>query len=489
MISSRLSLFLIWGLALLSLVACSTLNPTRVPNVSLNVNPQQGQAPLTITASAQASDPDGDSLTYTWFVGNERIIGTNRLTTTLHDAGNVPISVVVSDGRASNSAQQMIIVTGSAPPNDGDNDDGGDDGDSSDDGDNPINARFNVTRDQTLTVSLSANYPPASDITYRWDFGDGNTFTASDSAGATVNHTYNSTGRYRVQLEVRRQGENARTSQTITLNPDDSDNPDTPSTPRPNDAPDVVIMGFAGRCGSNDAFFSCDAPRVNRAYLDTQPQPGTLQALQSNLEQQGYSVTIRSFVGRLSADEPSITVPAPDGYLEAEAYVQEVYDNWIRNQTDPTRLIVVGHSHGAVWMNLLLLNHPDIPFDYAISLDGVCSFWWADHEDAINAHYGSSRRPLEGDPCNSFVLPNIGSVRDLDDVIPDNVRINLEVQSSPTSLPFDDQNNFRLDGGQQDIYRFIASQTHTGINGVHQANRDAMNWVNRQITSLGFEGN
>lgn len=448
---------------LLSLIACSTLNPTRVPTVTLNVNPTQGQAPLTITASAQASDPDGDSLSYTWYVNDERIAASNRLDYTVTEAGNVLVSVSVSDGNASARAQQMIVITAA-------------------DTSTPLDASFTVTREQDLAVTFNAAYPPTNNVTYTWNFGDGSTFSARGISGASVNHTYTNAGIYEVQLELSQQSNRTQSSQTIDLTA-------IPDPPRPNDAPDVVIIGFAGRCGVNDPFYSCDAPRANRPYLDALPQPSTLQALQSNLEQQGYSVTIRSFVGRLSAAEASTSAPAPEGYLEAEAYINEVYNTWIRNQANPTRLIAVGHSHGAVWMNLLLLNQPDIPFDYAISLDGVCSFWWADHEPAISAHYGSQGRPrplAQGDPCNSFALPGLGSLRDLDDVIPTNVGVNLEVQASPVTIPFDDQINFRLDGSRRDIFTYVAKQTHSGNTGVQQANGEAMRWVNAQINQYGF---
>lgn len=451
-------------LLMLGLVACSTITAHYTPTVTMTLSPQQGSAPLVTLASARANDPNRGTLSYVWRVNGEIVAERgNTLTYTFAETGNHTISVTVSDGKSSTYSEQSVSVatTPAAAVN------------------TSGSADFRVNQ-QGRNVTFNA-LNATENTTFAWDFGDGTVYRERGQRGANISHRYTAVGRYQVTLEVSRAGVTVNSRQTITITDE----------PRLADVPDIIILGFSGRCGNDDASaLACDAPRENRAYLDNFIRPATLPSLQSHLANQGHQVIYRSFVARLSADEPSIFAPPPPGYLEAEAYLQEVYDKWIRGQDNPPRLIVLGHSHGAVWMNLLLFNHPQITFDYAISLDGICTLWWNDHTHAINNYYRQSGRSLprmleQGSVCNSITLAN-GNHYDLEDVIPDNVRINLEVQASPMSFLNDDQLNIRRDGSRRGIYSMTADQAHTGSNGVHQSDGAAMRWVTDHIDMLGF---
>jgi len=466
-------------LLLLGLVACS-LSANHVPTVTLTVTPQEGQAPFTTTAQAHARDTDGSPLTYIWRVGDVVIPSTSStLNHTFDEPGNFALSVTVSNGASSARAEQLITVHSDTPVIV----DEGNEGD--DPREVPLEAllagNFRVDTNQGLLVTFRAADQATDDTTFSWFLGDGTIISERGQAGATIRHRYADEGDYQVRLETQRDGLSASSEQVINVD----------NSTRPAGVPDIIILGFAGRCGGdNEPFLGCNAPRENRAYLANNPRPATLSRLQEHLAQQGYDVTYRSFVSRLSSEEPSIFAPPPPGYLEAEAYLQQVYEQWIRGQDNPPRLIVLGHSYGAVWMNLLLFNNPEITFDYAISLDDVCTLWWNDHGAAIGRYYDQQNRPRphpleQGVVCNNITLPD-GSRQDLEDVIPNNVRVNLEVQASPTSTPHDDKLNVRPDGSRRNIFTITATQSHAGINGVHQGDGAAMRWVMSQIDALGF---
>ena len=61
----------------------------RAPSVTLNVTPAQGTAPLSVEATATATEPDDDALSFSWQVNGETVTGDgNTLNTTLEPAGS-----------------------------------------------------------------------------------------------------------------------------------------------------------------------------------------------------------------------------------------------------------------------------------------------------------------------------------------------------------------------------------------------------------------
>lgn len=69
--------------------------------------------------------------------------------------------------------------------------------------DNPT-ASIAMTADTlniTVTASLSSNIPGVTGVAYRWDFGDGTSYTSFD-ASDTATHTYATAGDYTVRVEV-----------------------------------------------------------------------------------------------------------------------------------------------------------------------------------------------------------------------------------------------------------------------------------------------
>ncbi|HLV02802.1 MAG TPA: OmpA family protein, partial [Acidobacteriota bacterium] len=89
--------------------------PNRPPTVSLQVNPTEVFAGQTVTATATANDPDGDSLNYSWSVdgqsrpgsGSQLTIDTSGMT-----GGSHSVSVTVNDGRGGTASDtQSFSVT------------------------------------------------------------------------------------------------------------------------------------------------------------------------------------------------------------------------------------------------------------------------------------------------------------------------------------------------------------------------------------------
>lgn len=89
----------------------------QVPMVSLTATPTSGTAPLTVSFTAIASDVDNDALTYRWLFGDGASAGDSATISHRYDQpGSYTATVTVSDGVASVSARQAIVV---AAPIDG----------------------------------------------------------------------------------------------------------------------------------------------------------------------------------------------------------------------------------------------------------------------------------------------------------------------------------------------------------------------------------
>lgn len=259
---------------------------------------------------------------------------------------------------------------------------------------------------------------------------------------------------------------------------------------RPSGTPDVVIIGFAGRCASI-TLQPCNPPFDNWSYLQDR---GTQQAVIDAFNSLGYTTEYFNASAYLYRHYSRVSKREDLGYLEAEAYLNRVVKDWVADYANPTRIVLLAHSHGTVWASLLAWNHPDVKFDYFISLDGIC-FWWPEDNlkknRIIESYYDplGLRRPWPLNPeegetaCASKELDG----KDVNDVFPENVYYGLEAISKDViglnvNYLQDHDPNIRADGSKRRIWT-IKSRTEDHSEVTNPAG-PAMHWVADAIKAL-----
>ena len=327
----------------------------------------------------------------------------------------------------------------------------------------------------TVAFQATGDDPDGDALTYLWDFGDGGT-----AEGANPTHTFQEGGEFSVTVTVSDGTSSASDATTLRL--------------RPADSPDVFILGFAGRCGF--AGFGCfNAPNGNEAYLDKE-EAQTLQALAEPFTEAGLDARWWSARAHLNGRSRGFfNFRSEPGFADTTTLVGSIEESWIGDFDNPTRLVLVGHSHGAVWASLLAWNSPDVTFDYLVYLDGICSVWWSDHRPFIRAGFDARglRRPFPlntdeaGRPCEALDVPGKTS-QDIDDVVPDNVGVALEIQASRLSIPSDAEPNHRPDGLKTNIYTLRSRNLHAGSSAVHVKGTQSMTWVGDMLKAGGLLG-
>lgn len=161
------------------------------PIVSLLAAPTEGEPPLAVSFTASASDPDGDEVTYLYDFGDGvTTAGAPAASHTYTEAGTYTATVTVDDGNGGTGSSSVTITVGDGG---GDGDDGGDDGSDNqapevsltaepDDGPAPL----------TVDFTAVASDPDNDELSYVWNFGDG-----ERASGETERkHTYSVAGSY-----------------------------------------------------------------------------------------------------------------------------------------------------------------------------------------------------------------------------------------------------------------------------------------------------
>lgn len=268
-------------------------------------------------------------------------------------------------------------------------------------------------------------------------------------------------------------------------------------TPRPQGSPDVAIFVVSGRCGAR-----CDdAPNDNWNYLEGQ---GTLNAFAQTFRAMGKSVATYGYSAHLRRHHSNLSGKEERGFLDMEAQIQFAVNNWVRGRKNPTRLVLVGHSHGTNWTHNFVRVYPDVTFDYLIDLDGICLGWEGDHRPFIQAYYAErGGNPWREDISKACGQVDAGGLTKYDhkDVAYPNVRYNLEVQSQRatdqpvnldpttgvegnTNLLFDTVDNVRKNGTRTGIFTFLSyDETH---NEIQLPGSEAMTWLQGKIIQLGL---
>ncbi|NNE71493.1 MAG: PKD domain-containing protein, partial [Rhodothermales bacterium] len=147
------------------------LNVNQAPTAAISADPTTGPAPLTVTFDGtDSSDPNGDTLTYLWDLGDATSSADASVSHTYLTAGTYAVSLTVSDpdGESDTAALSYTVQANVAPT-----------------------ASFtfsyqNYQRPISVFFDASASTDTAGDVlTYTWDFGDGQT-----GSGETLVHTF-----------------------------------------------------------------------------------------------------------------------------------------------------------------------------------------------------------------------------------------------------------------------------------------------------------
>ena len=271
-------------------------------------------------------------------------------------------------------------------------------------------------------------------------------------------------------------------------------------TPRPEGSPDVLLLAFSGRCPPG-----CQAPNDNIDYLTPR---GTVQAVAAVLEARGLSVQTDAAASHLGLHTPGAVSQAQagagnavaatqQGFVQLEERLTQAEQQWVRGRSNPTRIVLLAHSHGVVWSHALARAHPEAQIAAMIDLDGVCDFWETDHRQDIQARLRTlGRNPWGFDLADSCGSVLVGHIRyDLKDVVFPNVVSDLEVQSARllgrpdgsfmANFPFDSLQNVRLDGSRTGIQTYRSpSDTHSSVS---RPGSRAMAWVLARMTELSAD--
>ena len=80
------------------------------PTVHLSAEPDNGPAPLTVVLSADATDPEGQPLTYRWFVDDEEPQEGTTFSYVFEEVGDHLVEVIVSDGELDSEPDSVKIL-------------------------------------------------------------------------------------------------------------------------------------------------------------------------------------------------------------------------------------------------------------------------------------------------------------------------------------------------------------------------------------------
>jgi len=173
------------------------------PTVSLEASTTAGKGPLEVSFSAAASDPDGDTLSYSWNFGDSSTVPAGdgaEQAHTFSESGSYVTAVTVTDGKGGNAQAELRIAVADpdpeVPPADPPPP-------PAPDKNEPPTVKLGATTSggtAPLTVSFNAEASDPEDdpLTYTWSFGNGE--RAKGNSSRTV--TYAETGVYTAVVAV-----------------------------------------------------------------------------------------------------------------------------------------------------------------------------------------------------------------------------------------------------------------------------------------------
>jgi PKD repeat protein/cytochrome c553 len=208
--------------------------PVNQPPSCSGVTPTTGQVGTAMNFNANASDPNGDTLSYSWDFGDGSSSTLPAPSHTYSSAGDYTVSLMVDDNNGGTATcMATVTVSVASPVNQ-----------------NPTCSAITPTmgeQNTVITFSATASDPDGDPLTYSWDFGDGSTSTQ-----ASPSHTYVNTGDYTVTLTVSDgRGGTSSCSATVSI-----------SAPAPENQP-PVCSNIAPTTGNTNVALSFSADAID----------------------------------------------------------------------------------------------------------------------------------------------------------------------------------------------------------------------------------
>ena len=259
-----------------------------------------------------------------------------------------------------------------------------------------------------------------------------------------------------------------------------------PSNLRPSDSPDVLILGVSGHCALLSA---CGSEFYNPEYLNDR---GTLDALADRIAAHGESVEVVPFADSFFNVVDDQGDHLDYGFLGLLGVLEGVNTEWIGDFDNPTRLVVVAHSHGTVWAHIALREMPHVPVETLIDLDGESLGWESDSWafDTVGDDWAAVIQDWTDDndvewqypiwqASDEFEIPGLVDLQDVEDVVPDSVGLNIEVAGSWSVFGIQDaEPNHRFDGSTVGIIRQQFSEDHRQVTEPTSA---ALRWAGDEM--------
>jgi len=246
---------------------------------------------------------------------------------------------------------------------------------------------------------------------------------------------------------------------------------------KPEACADVFVVIFSGH---NDG--------TERSYLAEPPSmvPDLITHLEGLVERVETSYLVDSYynLGYLSTYK---------GYAHAYNQLNSIERACIADFSNPTKVVVIAHSHGTVWAHKLvdefnsiepgIHGHGRVEVELLIDLDGYSALWNTLHWDKPSefppeVHFTMGPWPVD-QANNYFTVAGLDGYQDIEDIVPENVVKNLEYQAAGGWLGDkghgthtkglvgdhvrDSDDNHRWDGTRYNIVTEVSGYDHGNI--------------------------
>jgi hypothetical protein len=272
---------------------------------------------------------------------------------------------------------------------------------------------------------------------------------------------------------------------------------------RPANTPDYYLLGFSGRCGvpgfgvlevpdgptlgrsepvyPTDVIKALCDPIESTSYLQTD---GAMDDLARVYTAHGKTVKQLHYVDFLYNIRQGTRI-SQYGFLQAETDLKAIRAAAVDGVRNPSKIVLVAHSHGVVWSHIIADLFPTLPVEAQVDLDGVCLKWSSDHRgffDDYFADQGGNPWPWDiSRPCDlQFLPPASGRVLDISNQTSANVKLNVEAQSKTWQPSVNDNvtNAARDPSRTVIVTKRFATLGHSGVN---QPGSASLEWVKSML--------